>query len=312
VEHRVLVASKSFGYGARPETLMDLFRTYSLKPTFASLEDCIKIICEFEGMIIGTSKVSRDLLIKARQLLAIVKYGVGIDNIDIEAARELGIKVQNLPGINAQAVAEMALGLMLSVARQIAKGDRSIRSASWEGSIGSSVAGKTLGVIGTGAIGCSLVKLVSGMEMKILGYDIIKNPDFLACGGEYVELDSLLSTSDYVSLHLTLNPYTFHFIDRQKLSQMKQSAFLINTSRGKVIDEQALINALENGVLAGAALDVLESEPPSSQALLMLENVVLTPHIGAYTHETLRRMDEICVSTLSSAIISSQNKEIVP
>ena len=301
---RVLVASKSFGYGASRESLQELFRKYSLTPIFSPLEHNLENFGDFDGIIIGTSKVTREILSQAHRLRAIVKYGVGIDNIDVAAAKELSIEVLNLPGINAQAVAELALGLMFAVSRKIVWGDRSIRSGKWEGLIGSSVAGKTLGVIGTGAIGCTLVGLASGLQMKVLGFDISHNPAFIEAGGQYTDLETLLSTVDFVSLHLTLNSQTMHFIDREKLSRMKPGAFLINTSRGKVVDEQALIEALRNGHLGGAALDVFESEPPTSTDLIEMDNVVATPHIGAYTDETLRSMDETCVSTLSLALQS--------
>jgi D-3-phosphoglycerate dehydrogenase len=300
----VLVASKSFGYGAHPDQLNELFRAYSLDPIFFPLEDSLDRIDQFEGIIIGTAKVDRALLSQSRRLRAIVKYGVGIDNVDTTAAKELGIQVRNLPGINAPAVAELAFGLMLAVARKVALGDRLIRSGKWEGLIGSSVCGKTLGIIGAGAIGCSLAKFVTGMDMTVIGYDLFQNPDFVSAGGKFVELDELLVSADFISLHLTLNAQTLHFIDREKLARMKPGAILINTSRGKIVDEAALVEALQNGPLAGAALDVFETEPPSCQPLLVMENVVLTPHIGAYTQETLRRMDETCVATLCEALQS--------
>jgi phosphoglycerate dehydrogenase-like enzyme len=301
---RVLVASKSFGYGSSLESLHDLFRKYSLTPTFSPLDHNLENLGDYNGIIIGTSKVTREILSHARHLSAIIKYGVGIDNIDVAAARELGVQVLNLPGINSLAVAELAIGLMFAVSRKIVWGDRLIRSGRWDGLIGSSVAGKILGIIGTGSIGCTLVRLAAGLQMQVVGYDISQNQAFLKAGGQYVKLDTLLSTADFVSIHLTLNSQTMHFMDRQKLFQMKLGAFLINTSRGKVVDEQALVEALRNGHLGGAALDVFESEPPTSMDLIEMDNVVATPHIGAYTDETLRSMDETCVSTLSLALQS--------
>ena len=302
---RILVASKSFGYGASRESLHELFRKYSLSPIFSPLEQCADQIGDFDGIIIGTAKVTRELLAQAKRLRVMIKYGVGIDNIDVQAAKELGIVVLNLPGINAQAVAELALGLMLAVARKVAWGDRLVRSGKWDGLIGSSVAGKTLGILGTGSIGCHLVRLASGLQLNVLGFDIQQNPAFIEAGGQYVSLESLLSMADFISIHLTLNSHTLHFMDRHKFSQMKPGAFLINTSRGKVVDEQALLDALRSGHLGGAALDVFESEPPASTGLTEMDNVVSTPHIGAYTDETLRLMDETCISTLRDALQSS-------
>jgi phosphoglycerate dehydrogenase-like enzyme len=246
--------------------------------------------------------ITRSTFDGARNLRAVVKYGVGIDNIDTLAAREHGVQVLNLPGINAVTVAEMTLGLMLAVARRITAGDRSVRAGKWEGFIGIDVVGKTLGIVGTGAVGCSLARLVSGMGMTVLGFDPVENPDFLAAGGRYVPLDRILESSDFLSLHLPLNQQTFHFVNGKTLAQMKQGAILINTSRGKVVDESALMEALTSGKLGGASLDVFENEPPARKELLSMENAVFTPHIAAYTEETLRRMDDACLSALSSAL----------
>jgi len=305
----ILVDSRTFGKGARKEQLYNLFRTYSLEPTFLSMEDAAEIISEFDGLIIGTSKVTRNIFAKAKRLRVIIKYGVGIDNIDAAAAREYGVKILNLPGINSSAVAELALGLILAIARNIVKGDRELRNGNCEEFIGASVAGKTLGIIGTGSIGCALTQMVSGLGMTILGYDITHNSSFTTSGGEYATLDHLLKSADFISLHLPLTQQTMHFMDREKLGCMKKSAFLINTSRGKVVDENTLIKVLAAGQIAGAALDVFEHEPPALKDLFKMENVVVTPHIGAYTNETLRRMDEACISALSGALQNDGKKE---
>jgi phosphoglycerate dehydrogenase-like enzyme len=245
----------------------------------------------------------------AISLRAVVKYGVGIDNIDTLAASEHGVRVLNLPGINAVTVAEMTLGLMLAVARRITAGDRSVRAGRWEGLIGTDVVGKTLGIVGTGAVGCSLARMVSGLGMMVLGLDPVENPDFLAAGGRYVPLDRILELSDFLSLHLPLNERTVHFVDGKTLARMKHGAFLINTSRGKLVDESALMDSLSSGRLGGASLDVFEKEPPSQKELLSMENVVFTPHIAAYTEETLRRMDDACLATLSKALQATGNEE---
>jgi phosphoglycerate dehydrogenase-like enzyme len=162
--------------------------------------------------------------------------------------------------------------------------------------------GKTLGIVGTGAVGCSLARMVSGLGMTVLGFDPLENPDFLTAGGSYVPLDRILEASDFLSLHLPLNEQTFHFVDGKTLARMKQGAILINTSRGKLVDEAALMEALSSGKLGGASLDVFEKEPPERKDLLSMENAVFTPHIAAYTEETLRRMDDACLSALSDAL----------
>lgn len=298
----VIVASKSFGYGADKDQVCALFHKYGLEPVFTSLKEAGNDLARAVGLIIGTEMITSSTFDAAKNLRAVVKYGVGIDNIDTLAASEHGVRVVNLPGINAVTVAEMTLGLMLAAARRIPAGDRSIRGGRWEGFIGTDVVGKTLGVIGTGAIGCSLARLVSGLGMTVLGHDPVDNPDFLAAGGRYVSLDCILESSDFLSLHLPLNDQTIHYMDGKKLGRMKQGAILINTSRGQIVDELALMEALSSGKLGGASLDVFENEPPSRKELLLMENAVFTPHIAAYTMETLRRMDEACLSALNSAL----------
>jgi D-3-phosphoglycerate dehydrogenase len=300
--HRILISSKSFGYGANKEKLHELIRGHGLEPSFLPLSAATHCLENFEGLIIGTEQLTRDLFAKAERLRAVVKYGVGLDNIDAVAAREFGVHVLNLPGINSATVAEMALGLMLDAARRISEGDRLIRRGAWKGLIGTGVIGKTLGVIGTGSIGCSLARLVAGLQMTVLGYDLHPNEEFLAAGGRYAQLDELLRAADFVSIHLPLTERTRHFMDGSKLAQLKKSAFLINTSRGQVVDEVALRDALAGARIAGAALDVFDHEPAPLEGLALMDNVVLTPHIGAYVEETLRRMDEACLSALSNAL----------
>lgn len=300
--YNILVASKSFGYGASKDDLLQLFATYACSPDFSPLEEAEQKLNTFDGIIIGTAKVNRDLFQKAKSLKAVIKYGAGTDNIDKTAAQEYGVQVLNLPGINCETVAEMALGLMFSVARRIVEGDRCIRNGSWTRLLGDPVRGKTLGVIGTGAIGSALIRMVSGLNMRILAYDLIRNEDIPKFGGTYVEFDDLLKQSDFVSLHVPLHEKTFHLIGSKELNLMKKDAFLINTSRGPVVDEKALYEALTQKTIAGAALDVFEVQPTSGSPLLELDNVVCTPHISAYTDETLRRMDAECVAILSRAL----------
>ncbi len=300
--HCVMVASKSFGFGAEGDQLHALFKKYRLEPVFISLEEAGSALARAEGLIIGTEMITRSTFAAATGLRAVVKYGVGIDNIDTGAARERGVQVLNLPGINSVTVAEMTLALILAVARRITEGDRSVRTGKWERLLGINVTGKTLGIVGTGAVGCSLAKMVSGLKMTVLGSDPIKNPDFLAAGGRYVDLDCLLTSADFLSLHLPLNDKTFHFIDAKTLARMKDGAVLINASRGKLVDESALAEALASGKLGGASLDVFEKEPPVQSQIMDLENAVFTPHIAAYTRETLRRMDDACLAALSKAL----------
>ncbi|HHY08435.1 MAG TPA: phosphoglycerate dehydrogenase [Corynebacteriales bacterium] len=303
--HTILVASTSFGLGEERSRLQDLFSSYDLIPHFTRLSEASKnpaSLAACDGIIIGTERITTEHFEKATRLKAVIKYGVGTDNIDKEAAAHYGVKVLNLPGINCDAVAELALGLMITAARRIAGGDGSIREGQWLKLVGVSVQGKVLGIIGTGAIGKALAKLVTGLEMELLGYDIRRDEGFAALGGTYVDLATLLRRSDFVSLHTPLDESTYHMIGKKELALMKESAILINTSRGPVVDENALYDALKRKQIKGAALDVFETEPLTDSRLLEIEGLVCTPHIAAYSHEVLRRMDRKCVEKLAGAL----------
>ncbi len=306
---KILVASRSFGRGESSESLDRLFRERGLSATFSSLEEAGEQVQEYAGIIIGTEAAGAGLFQRAGKLKAIIKYGAGTDNIDRRAAEERGIRVLSLPGINSEAVAEMALGLMLAAARRIAAGDRALRRGKAERPLGVPVRGKTLGVVGTGAIGAALVRMVGGLEMEVLACDLQENAELVSLGVRYLSLDRLLSRADFVSLHLPLTAETFHRIAAPELALMKRGAILINTSRGGVVDEEALYEALRENRIGGAALDVLETRPPWRSRIVSLPNAVCTPHIAAHTGETLRKMDAACVSALSRALRCRQATE---
>ena len=200
--YNVLVASKSFGYGAQTDDLLQLCTKHACSPYFSSLEEADQKLNIFDGIIIGTAKVNRELFQKAKRLKVIIKYGAGTDNIDKAAAQEYGVQVLNLPSINSETVAEMAVGLMFAVARRIVEGDRWIRNGTWKRLLGFPVRGKTLGVIGTGSIGRALIRMISGFNMRIFAYDLIQNEEIPKFGVKYVELDDLLQQSDFVSFRL--------------------------------------------------------------------------------------------------------------
>ena len=305
---KILVCSKSFGYGQTRAKLEELFAEHLCTPYFKPLEHAWEQLEDFEGIIIGTDKVSGEFFRKARNIKVIAKYGAGTDNIDLQAARDHNVAVVNLPGINCDSVAEMALGLMLALARRIVEGDRRIRTGEWPQLLGVSVHEATLGLVGTGAIGLSLARMAGALNMNVIAFDLYNNEEFLRLGGHYVGFDELLQQSKFISLHVPLTKGTFHLIGEKELKMMNSGAMLVNTSRGAVVDEIALYQALTKNQIAGAALDVFEIEPPFESQLLALENVVCTPHIAAYTHETLRRMDAACVAALSQSLQNSSGK----
>lgn len=235
------------------------------------------------------TKLTKELIDSATKCKIIARVGVGLDNIDEAAAKARNIRVINAVEGAMTAVAELVIGLMLALARQISLADRELRNGKWlkKELTGTELKGKYLGIVGLGNIGKRLGRLAKGLNMNIIGYDVIPIDETFSkdVGLMKTDLDTLLQSSDYVSLHIPLLDSTYHLINAEKLSKMKKTAKIINTSRGGVIDEEALYDALKKGNLGGAALDVFETEPATSNKLATLSNVICTPHIGAQTKE---------------------------
>jgi len=254
-------------------------------------DELARIIKGFDGLIVRSKPlVTRKVIESADRLKVIARAGVGLDNIDVKAAEERGIALINAPESSTQSVAELAIGLMLAVARKIAFSDRRMREGYWakKEAMGVELSGKTLGVIGAGRIGSAVARIAKyGFNMHILYYDVACRDDLnKELGAECVSIEELLKRSDIVTIHVPLLPETRHMINEEKLRLMKKTAILINTSRGAVVDTVALVKALSEGWIAGAGLDVFEEEPlPKDHPLTKLDNVVLTPHIGASTKE---------------------------
>ena len=247
-------------------------------------------ISQFNIVIVRSrTKLTKELIEKADKCKIIARVGVGLDNIDLDAAKAKNIRVINAVEGAMTAVAELVLGLMLGLARQIPRADRGIRNGQWlkKELKGTELKGKYLGIVGLGNIGKRLGRLAKGLNMNIIGYDVVPiDPEFVKeVGMMKADLDTLLQSSDYISLHVPLLESTHHMINAEKLATMKPTARIINTSRGGVIDEDALYDAIKNGKLGGAALDVFESEPATGHKLAELDNVILTPHMGAMTKE---------------------------
>ena len=247
-------------------------------------------------------RIDGEVLRRANRLRVISTYSVGYDHIDVATARAKGIRIGYTPEVLTDSTADLAMALLLAVARRVAEGDRLVRSGGWKGPwsatfmLGSDVHGKTLGIIGMGRIGRAVARRARGFDMRVLYYSRTPKEGVDA---EYVPLDSLLAESDFVVLTVDLNPGTYHMVNYDFLRKMKRTAFLVNVSRGKVIVEDDLVRALKEGVIAGAALDVYEEEPlGADHPLTRLENVVLTPHLGSATVETRRRMAEVAVENL--------------
>lgn len=238
-----------------------------------------------DGFIAGLDVIDRLALEKADCLKVIARYGVGVDNVDLEAAREKGIIVTVTPGANSVSVAELALGLMLSLARNIPQALQGVRQGQWPRLNGISLEGKTVGILGFGAIGRQLARRLSGFDCRVLAYDPFPNEVFAREQRVILTtMEEVVASSDFLSLHLPLLPETRNLVNDEFLSKMKQGSFLVNTSRGEVIDEAALLRTLQSGHLRGAGLDAFTVEPPDpSNPLLQLPQVIATPHMGAHT-----------------------------
>ena len=238
-----------------------------------------------DGYIAGLDGIDAKALKSADRLKVIARYGVGVDSVDLAAAREKGIVVTNTPGANSVSVAELTLGLMLALARQIPEAVEAVHQGKFPRYTGVSLEGKTIGILGLGAIGKQLARRLSGFDCKIAAYDPFADVTFAK--DNHIELgtmDEVIKQADFVSLHLPLLPETRGIVNEAFLSRMKKGSFLINTSRGEAIDEDALLKALQSGHLKGAGLDAFAVEPPDPKnPLLALPQVIATPHLGAQT-----------------------------
>jgi len=258
-----------------------------------SKEELERIVSDYDVLIVRSrTNITGEIIKRAKHLKIIGRAGAGLDNIDVKSAEEANITVLNTAESAATSVAELTIGLILSLVRRIPEADRSMKEAKWikKDLEGRQLRGKTLGLIGFGNIGIKVAQIASGFGMVIL---IAKRtpPDrrlLESIGARWVSLPVLLSESDIVSLHVPLTEQTRNMIGARELDLMKDGAFLVNTSRGAIIDEDALLEALQSGKLGGVALDVYESEPPTDLGLIRLPNVVCTPHIGAQTEEAQR------------------------
>ena len=249
-------------------------------------------IVDIDGLLVGIDPVTRRVVEKAGKLRAISKYGVGVDNIDLKAIDEHRIPLKTTPGTNTVSVAELTLGLLLAASRHISFAAQKVKNGQWERKKGVELTGKNLGLLGCGNIGKEVVRRARGLFMSVLIADpYFRDDDFLRqYAVEPVTIDELLVRADFVSLHLPLTNETQEIIGRDQLEKMKPDAYLVNTARGELIDNDALFWALSNGKIAGAACDVFAEEPPGNHPLLQLDNFILTPHIGANTREAVLRM----------------------
>lgn len=260
-------------------------------------KELIENIREADGVLcLLTDKIDTQVFDTAISAKGFANYAVGYDNIDIKEATGRGIPVSNTPGVLTDATAELAWAILFTVARRVVESDSFMRSGKWHGwgplqFIGGDIEGKTLGVVGTGRIGTAMALKSRGFNMKVVYSDVVDNPVLEEkCGAKRVSFEELLSSADFISIHVPLMDSTHHLFNRETFRKMKQSAYLVNTSRGPVINEKDLLEALRNGRIAGAAIDVYEKEPLLTPGLEKLDNIVVTPHIASATHESRTNM----------------------
>jgi D-3-phosphoglycerate dehydrogenase len=285
----ILVTATSYGQhdaGLKSELEAAVGRvTYNETGRPLSSSQLAALLPGVDGYIAGLDSIDAAALAAADGLRVVARYGVGVDNVDLAAAAARGIVVTNTPGANARSVAELTVALLLLLARPVLRAAAETRAGGWPRLSGLSLAGKTVGLVGFGAIGRQTARLLAGFDCRLLAYDpLLNEATAAALGVRAAGLDELLATSDFVSLHAPVTPATRGMVDAAFLARMKPGAALVNTARGELVDEAALLDALANGRLRGAALDAFAAEPPGGDnPLLALPNVIATPHMGAHT-----------------------------
>jgi D-3-phosphoglycerate dehydrogenase len=305
---KILITATSFG-ADHPGPALEQLRAFAAasggelvfnplgKPL--SEDELIPLLRDCDGYIAGLDFVTRKVIGSCEKLKVISRYGAGVDRVDLKAAGERNITVCNTPGANAQAVADLAIALALAVARRLPLLDRKTREGQWVRSTGIELYGKTMGILGLGAVGRGVAKRAQGFSMKVLAYDPYIDARYAGENGIAVsDFDALVESADVISLHLPLNGGTRHIISGEVMGRMKKGVILINTARGGLIDEDAAFDLLKRGHLGGLGIDAYEEEPPKNSPLFTLDNVVLTPHTAAHTAEATANMAAMAVQNL--------------
>lgn len=302
----VICTSPSFAkYDQQPiAQLKEVGLELIMLPADAGLEALEPHLKETVAMIVAFTDVNAELLAAAPNLKIVCKHGVGVDNIDLNATREKGIYVTNVPDANKHAVADFAFSLILNCARQLPQAIEQTRVGRWPRIFASDVYGKTIGIIGLGNIGKQVALRARGFNMRVLAYDAWQDAQFAKENRvEYVSLDELTEQSDFITLHTPLTPETKDLFDFTRMNKMKPSSYLINVSRGGVVNEEDLLQALTEGVIKGAAADVFLHEPCDSHPLFALDNFIPTAHIAGYTEGAISNIGEQCVHNIIEYVI---------
>ena len=310
MSYKILVATRSFGStSSKPWDVLNQAGCEIVKADMSQKmteERLIDLLQGVDGAVIGVVPMTAHVIEQSPSLKVVSMHGVGVDHIDLTAAAQKGVVIANCQGANDQSVADLTIGLMIAIARDIPLVDSKVREGGWGAHAGSELWNKTLGLIGLGRIGRGVAKRALGFDMKVLAYDPYVGANDVEQGISLVSFEEVLQNSDYVSLHAALSEETRHMIGAPQLQIMKPTAYFINTSRGALVDEAALHDALRKKQIAGAALDVYEVEPPKDNPLLGLENIVVTTHIGAHTRESIERVGVMAAENVLQTLQGGQ------
>lgn len=300
---KVLITPRSFGKHSDEAKRILIANGYEVVENpygrILTEEEMKKEIADVDAVIIGIDPLNREVLSCAKNLKVISKYGVGTDNIDIEFCKGHNIPVTVTRNANSDSVADFTFALMLAIARRIVEIDKSCRALNWGKKTSIGIHGKTLGVIGTGAIGKDVIKRACGFDMKIIAYDVYPDDEFAQeYNATYVDFETLIKESDFITLHLPATRETVNLLSEKEFNMMKETAVLVNTARGELIDEDALYDALKNKRIWGAGLDVFKKEPPEKIELLELENIILGAHAAASSVDAVNKMSLMAVENI--------------
>lgn len=314
---KILVTPTSLQPGngsAALEVLKEFCDDLVFNPTGRPLteEELIPLLQGCDGYVAGLDFITGKVIEACPDLKVISRYGVGYDRVDIQAAKEAGVVVTNTPGVNSEAVGELAFALILAVARKIPHLNADTRAGGWMRSTGFECLGKKIGIFGLGAIGRVVARCAQGFGMEVMAYDPYINEDYCRENNIAVKtFDECISEADVISLHLPLMESTRHIIGREAIAKMKDGVVIINTSRGGIIDEEAAYDALKSGKLGGLGLDAFENEPPKDSPLFEFDNVVVTPHTGAHTKEATANMANASVKNVIDVLSGNECRFIV-
>ena len=313
--YRALITSKYLQQPDEHARIDHYLRSHEIEPVYQRClteADLLEALPEIDALICSPVPVTTRVLEANPRLKVIVRTGVGYDTVDLQAANARHIPVCITPGANRLSVAELTLGLMLSIARNFNQQMNAVQQGEWKPIMGSELAGKTLGLVGFGQIGKAVAQRARAFEMKLLAADPYPDLEFAsAYDVTLTTQEELLAESDFVSLHLFLNAENRHLINAERLALMKPTAYLINTARGGIVDSEALFNALQSKKIAGAALDVIDPEPPGNSPLLGLSNVLFTPHTGAATNEYRERSAQMAAESVVAALRGERPANLV-